>query len=299
MLGPSVRWLTLVDAIMAIARALLPEPYKRYRTIARALTGNADPEEGVREWLKTPRNVKYAEAADYMSFTGQLAQRPAFQPGFITHALEEERRRRPRTPPPKANERRRKLAAESLTLEDLFADNVLGELRAERWEGRATSIQEGLHGARVPSTTWHQDLEFDPAQGTVNRDGSAYLLGVMLRPAQTESQQQPATSSAEPDPTVTTPTAGAAPRKNKRGPVPGQTDAITKAYLALVPTLQAKRLPGEAYRKTVDRLEESGVIKLPRRGSRDYRIDRLARIWGQVESGKRSLPNLTQTPAKQ
>jgi hypothetical protein len=73
-----------------------------------------------------------------------------------------------------------------------------------------------------------------------------------------------------------------APQSSRRGPPPGATNRVHREREALIPALQAARQPGEALRKTIERLEEEEQIKLPGVGSRDQRIDALARVWGRA-----------------
>jgi hypothetical protein len=71
------------------------------------------------------------------------------------------------------------------------------------------------------------------------------------------------------------------PQSRQRGPLPGATNRVHQERKALIPTLQAAQLPGEARVKTIRRLVDGGQLKLPGAGDRENMINELARIWGK------------------
>jgi len=224
-------WLTLLDAVVLIARTFLPEAWARYCTIAVAVERIPSDEDAGRARLLKPQAHKLLEAW--------------------------------------GSDR----AGEACRLETQFAEALLGELRAGRWQGQATSEREGLLSAIVAPTTWHvSGIEVDTATGSILRDGTPWLLGMLLQPVNDEERRpkhrQPAGQQRDP------------------GPPKGTTNPIEREREALVPLLRAKRREGESRRATVARLYEAGEFtKLPGTLIAEgyNRITELARVWAKMD----------------
>jgi hypothetical protein len=193
-------WSTSIEAIMTNARERLPERWARYCRIIGELQDRSADDDAACVWLAKP--VWEKEADGTLEFMWLAAQRFGYP--------------NPPSPPGFAERRDAKLRREAAALEAQFFTALLGELRTERWEARATSQQEGLFGDVVPVTSWFVgNLTLDTANGisNINRDGSPWLLGLLLRP-----KPQSLSEDKEPEPRL-------------RPATDGQIDrAITRVY---------------------------------------------------------------------
>ena len=197
-----VAWRLLVDAIIVVARTLLPELWARYCAIVVELEPNErklNTESVARQRLLRSREAKSWEAEDWDGFGEILI------PGYRSAATPDE-------------VRRIRLAKESLELERQFQAALLGELQAGRWEGESISERDG-RAQKIALATWYvAGLAFDVPNSAVQPGTAPRLLGVRLRPVQQEGQL-PADLEARSEPIPETPTIAApvaAPRRRAR-----------------------------------------------------------------------------------
>jgi hypothetical protein len=158
-----------IEAIMTNTPERLPERWTRYCRVVGELQNRSADDDAAGAWLAKP--VWEKEADGTLEFMRLAAQRFGYP--------------NPPSPPGFTERRNTELRREAAALEAQFFTALLGELRAERWEARATSQQEGLFGDVVPVTSWFVgNLTLDIANGisNINRDGSPWLLGVLFRP---------------------------------------------------------------------------------------------------------------------
>jgi hypothetical protein len=287
-----VAWLTLVDAIILIARTLRPEMWARYCVIAGLLERLPPGEDAARARLLKRRWVKVTEAENWDPLLGAADERTrayVADPSIpITLRIRKMQRRAAQPPPDLAAQQRIALAQEARQLEAAFAAALVGELRAERWESEATDDRAPLRGAgSVRATTWHLDpagVVVECSEHAIDLGGGRCLRNMRLRRAG-KGKELPEDGGAESEPKPPAPAVAkpAAPRDPPRGARSGTTNRIKQERRELVPKLRDNRRQGESYRATIERLERDGTIKLPGRGAEATKIDELARVWGEIE----------------
>lgn len=156
-------WLSLAEALAAVARATLPAAWRRYCALAATrYPDTASPEDAGLRRLRQPRGEKYWEAwGDWQGFG------------------------RTETP-----------SAEAARLEREFAAVLIAELAAGRWRSGAASSRDSKWHEPEPGV-WGIDIDLDPATGNVAIPGAPALRGLRLRPVSPASPARSPSSRPE------------------------------------------------------------------------------------------------------
>jgi hypothetical protein len=181
--GPA-EWLTLLVAIMVIARELLPELWLRYRQIAGELERMPPDDAAARARLAKSRSVKIWEGADFDAFGAALW--PGYRGPYTTPELT----------------RATELAGEALRLEKQFEAALVQKLGAELWESEAVDDRRPLTAGRVHPTNWTGPIDkivFHYDVNAIEIEPGNWLRRVRLRPTPIE-RSDPSTAKEPADP---------------------------------------------------------------------------------------------------